>query len=65
MSGQAGAWNGKESRGLPGVQEVGECSFLPETAPGTGRRHPYSRLRVWDLSYDLGSQALFSNKSFI
>ena len=26
---------------------------------------PYSRLRVWDLSYDLGSQALFSNKSFI
>ena len=49
MSGQAGAWNGKESCGLPGVQGVGECSFLPETAPGTGRRRPIQQVESLGL----------------
>ena len=66
MSGPAGAQNAQEARGLCGAQGAGDCSFPSEAqCPRQEGGAPYTRLRVWDLSYDLGSQALFSNKGFI
>ena len=66
MSGPAGAQNGQEAHGPRGAQGAGECSFLPEAqCLGQEGGTPYTRLRVWDLSYDLGSQAVFKQRLYM